>query len=174
MSALSSDVAGVVDLSIDQHEDSVINAEETRTADQAGDLDVEDEADQPVAKRLKVEDEKGSVKAFPTQLPMEYDYHDTMYYVRDCYPEYYELVMHLLDKEKKQGVTITGTPGVMAAFYSVTCRPPIVGSPICVLCILFGSQALASRFSWGISSRDTARCIQKRRSSLLRSTKNQS
>jgi hypothetical protein len=120
MSALSSDVAGDVDMSTDQHDDSAMNVDEARLADQEGDTEV----DQPTAKRAKVGeegteqdkgmgDEAGEVREFPTDVPMENKYPGTNYYVRECYSTYYDLVMHLFNKERKDGVTVTGTPGTV-------------------------------------------------------------
>ena len=41
---------------------------------------------------------------------MQYDYEGERFYVRACYPEYYEMVMRMF-KSGMTGVTITGTPG---------------------------------------------------------------
>jgi hypothetical protein len=105
---------------MDERADSGVEEGAVHTAKQGGDLEEETKAHEPMAKRLKVrQDERGSVRDFPTNLPMEYEYEGEMYYVRDCYPEYYELVMDLLEKEKKKGVTITGTPGELIVLYSL-------------------------------------------------------
>jgi pyrrolidone-carboxylate peptidase len=120
MSALSSDVAGDVDMSTDQHDDSAMNVDEARLADQEGTTEV----DQPTAKRAKVGeegteqdkgmgDEAGEVREFPTDVPMENEYPGTYYYVRECYSTYYDLVMHLFNEEEMAGVTVTGTPGTV-------------------------------------------------------------
>jgi hypothetical protein len=117
MSALSSDVAGDVDMSIDEHDDSAMNVD---TADQEGATEV----DHPTAKRAKVGeegkeqdermgDEAGKVREFPTDVPMENKYRGKNYYVRECYSTYYDLVMHLFNEEEMDGVTVTGTPGTV-------------------------------------------------------------
>jgi hypothetical protein len=118
MSALSSNVAGDVDMAIDEHDDSAMNVDEARLADQDGATEV----DHPTAKRAKVGeqgkeqedgmgDEAGEVREFPPRVPMENKYPGKNYYVRECYSTYYDLVMHLFNKEGKDGVTVTGTPG---------------------------------------------------------------
>jgi hypothetical protein len=94
--------------------------EEARLADQEGATEV----DQPTAKRAKVGeqgkeqdkgmgDEAGKVREFPPRVPMENKYRGKNYYVRECYSTYYDLVMRLLDKEKMDGVMVTGTPGTV-------------------------------------------------------------
>jgi hypothetical protein len=133
MSTLSSDVAGDVDMAIDEHDDSAMSVDEARLADQEDATEV----DQPTAKRAKVGeqgkeqedgkrqsggmgDEAGEVREFPTDVPMENKYPGTNYYVRECYSTYYDLVMHLFNKERKDGVTVTGTPGTVCCWLLLT------------------------------------------------------
>jgi hypothetical protein len=105
---------------IEERANSGMEERTGRTAELEGDLGDEGAVREPMAKRAKVkQQEGGSVREFPSILPMEYAYEGDTYYVRDCYPEYYELVMDLFDKERKQGVTITGTPGTVIAFFSL-------------------------------------------------------
>ena len=125
MSALSSNVAGDVDMAIDEHDDSAMNVDEARLADQEDATEV----DHPTAKRAKVGEqgkeqqdgkrqgddmggEAGEVREFPPRVPMENKYRGKNYYVRECYSTYYDLVMHLFNEEGKDGVTVTGTPGI--------------------------------------------------------------
>jgi hypothetical protein len=114
-------------MSTDQHDDSAMNVDEARLADQEGATEV----DQPTAKRAKVGeegteqdkgmgDEAGEVREFPTDVPMENKYPGTNYYVRECYSTYYDLVMHLFNKERKDGVTVTGTPGTVCCWLLLT------------------------------------------------------
>jgi hypothetical protein len=49
------------------------------------------------------------VQTIKFQLPLSNAYMLDTFYVRDCYEEYYNHVIHLLDKYKY--VTVTGTPG---------------------------------------------------------------
>ena len=53
--------------------------------------------------------------AFPRFLPMQYDYNDARFYVRACYPEYYDKIKRWFASGTKSGVTITGTPGMTKA-----------------------------------------------------------
>jgi hypothetical protein len=53
-----------------------------------------------------------TAKAFPKLMPMQNEYTVGKYYVRACYPEYYEVVVDLL--RTKKGVVVTGTPGTVA------------------------------------------------------------
>lgn len=50
-------------------------------------------------------------QTFPAELPQQYPYELEEYYVRECYPTYYELNMCELFKNDKDCVTITGAPG---------------------------------------------------------------
>ncbi|OWY92591.1 hypothetical protein PHMEG_00038349, partial [Phytophthora megakarya] len=68
-------------------------------------------------------------KKFPQELPMENDYELSRYFVRSCYPEYYDLILNKL--EEFQIVTVTGTTGIgMSVFYGYfferckSARPP--------------------------------------------------
>lgn len=49
--------------------------------------------------------------AFPSKLPMEYEYGKPKFYVRQCYYTYYEEVIRLLANNNKV-VTVSGTPGI--------------------------------------------------------------
>lgn len=48
---------------------------------------------------------------FPRGLPMEYNYHERKFYVRDCYSTDYKIVVKLLCRRQTEVVTVTGTPG---------------------------------------------------------------
>jgi hypothetical protein len=56
-------------------------------------------------------DDDAPMMPFPKLLPMESPYTHSEYVVRDCYPEYYELVLGLLKRKKAQTVTVMGAPG---------------------------------------------------------------
>ena len=51
-------------------------------------------------------------------LPMAFAYSKETFYLRDCYKEYFEMIMNLLDDEKTRRITITGSPGIgKSVFY---------------------------------------------------------
>jgi hypothetical protein len=112
---------------IEERADLHMEVEGECPSGQEGDSDEEGNVEQPLVKRAKVEqegsaeeeEEEGSVKEFLTGLSMAYEYHDKKYYTRECFLEYYELVMYLFDNKGKRGVTITGAPGMMVVLYSL-------------------------------------------------------
>ncbi|OWY99501.1 hypothetical protein PHMEG_00029483 [Phytophthora megakarya] len=50
--------------------------------------------------------------AFPVELPMETPHAKPTFYVRNCYAQYYDKVLGLLDTIPVASVTITGTSGI--------------------------------------------------------------
>ena len=55
-------------------------------------------------------------------LPMSYKYTNNQFYVRRCYPVYYDMIINLLDwkglTEPSDYITVTGTPGIgKSVFY---------------------------------------------------------
>jgi predicted ATP-dependent serine protease len=44
-------------------------------------------------------------------LPMAYPYKERTFYVRKCYPQYYDQIIDLLDGSMDY-ITVTGTPGI--------------------------------------------------------------
>jgi hypothetical protein len=55
---------------------------------------------------------------FPKDVPMENKYTGDKYFVRECYAEYYAVVMDLL--RSYDGVSVTGTPGTPAFGHGIT------------------------------------------------------
>ncbi|OWY93565.1 hypothetical protein PHMEG_00036991, partial [Phytophthora megakarya] len=59
---------------------------------------------------------KPKTMAFPIELPMETPHKNPTFYVRDCYAQYYDKVLGLLDTpiegSRTGSVTITGTSGI--------------------------------------------------------------
>lgn len=51
-------------------------------------------------------------QAVDYELPMSYEFLESNFYVRDCYPEYYQHIIKLLADPKMKYVTLTGTPGI--------------------------------------------------------------
>ncbi|KAG6958833.1 hypothetical protein JG688_00010349 [Phytophthora aleatoria] len=54
---------------------------------------------------------------FTRELPMQFSYKYPTFYVRECYPQYHEMITNLL-KEGAQVVTVTGTSGVGTSVFS--------------------------------------------------------
>lgn len=44
-------------------------------------------------------------------IPMTHEYHGDRFYIRECYDEYYECILNILDSGRRV-VTLTGTPGI--------------------------------------------------------------
>lgn len=43
------------------------------------------------------------------QLPISYDFNEPIFYVRECYPKYYDMIFNTLKRAK--WISLTGTPG---------------------------------------------------------------
>ncbi|OWZ03135.1 hypothetical protein PHMEG_00025190 [Phytophthora megakarya] len=68
------------------------------------------------AKNTNQSESNELTERFPQELPMENYYELSRYFVRSCYPEYYDLILKKL--EEFQIVTVTGTTGIgMSVFY---------------------------------------------------------
>jgi hypothetical protein len=52
------------------------------------------------------------VELVQDQLPMSYEFLESKFYVRNCYEEYYQLVMKLLLNPRMDYISLTGTPGI--------------------------------------------------------------
>ncbi|KAF4044888.1 hypothetical protein GN244_ATG02804 [Phytophthora infestans] len=60
----------------------------------------------------------GLTEELPPDLPMQYPCERSEFYVRECYPRYYGLVLHELFTRDKRCVTVTGSPGTgKSVFY---------------------------------------------------------
>eukprot|EP00978_Attheya_sp_CCMP212_P033104 scaffold132130_cov60-Attheya_sp.AAC.2 len=59
----------------------------------------------------------GSILGTPPGLPQANRYIRDQLYVRDCYPEYYEMVQREL--EKYLWITVTGTPGIQKSLFYI-------------------------------------------------------
>ncbi|KAF4138559.1 hypothetical protein GN958_ATG12301 [Phytophthora infestans] len=60
----------------------------------------------------------GLTEEFPPDLPMQYSYETSRFYVRKCYQRYYDLVLQELFTRDKRCVTVTGSPGTgKSVFY---------------------------------------------------------
>ncbi|KAE9025350.1 hypothetical protein PR001_g12289 [Phytophthora rubi] len=57
-------------------------------------------------------DHSATTMTVPDLLPMQYLVRDPRFYVRDCYPLYYEMLRRLLKRDELEAATITGTPGI--------------------------------------------------------------
>ena len=53
---------------------------------------------------------QSKIQSIDFQLPMTYEYDLPSFYVRDCYDEYYQVLMKLLKQYKF--ISVTGTPGI--------------------------------------------------------------
>lgn len=57
--------------------------------------------------------------AFPEGLPTQFKYKSAEFYVRECYPTYYNEIIRLLYQKDMDVVTVTGTPGIgKSMFYA--------------------------------------------------------
>lgn len=48
---------------------------------------------------------------FPAEVPLQYSFTRSEFYVRQCYVDYYDHIMNLFHNNPEQGVSATGTPG---------------------------------------------------------------
>ncbi|KAE9350778.1 hypothetical protein PR003_g5209 [Phytophthora rubi] len=61
----------------------------------------------------------GETQRFPAFLPMQHPYEREKFFVRECYPIYYDLIMDKLYTKDKRCVVITGAPGTgKSLFYA--------------------------------------------------------
>ena len=70
-----------------------------------------------ISDEAPVDIEVGTTMAYPQFVPMQYPYSEERFYVRACYPEYYEKMKYLF--RFKTGITITGTPGMYEGTMSI-------------------------------------------------------
>ncbi|EGZ11242.1 hypothetical protein PHYSODRAFT_261523 [Phytophthora sojae] len=57
--------------------------------------------------------------AFPRELPMQYEFEELRFYVRACYPHYYNLITRMLNSKRAKVVTVTDNPGIgKSLFYA--------------------------------------------------------
>ena len=54
-------------------------------------------------------DEK--LDSVPEGIPMAFEYENPLYFVRECYPLYYDQIRELLDFRRMKYISVTGTPG---------------------------------------------------------------
>ena len=59
------------------------------------------------------------VQSVQYQLPMPYEFLESTFYVRDCYPKYYDLVKDLLANPRTDYISLTGTPGIGKSIFYV-------------------------------------------------------
>ncbi|KAI9989914.1 hypothetical protein PInf_020209 [Phytophthora infestans] len=62
----------------------------------------------------------GLTEEFPPDLPMQYPYEMSKFYVRKCYQRYYDLVLQELFTRDKRCVTVTGSPEQYRGFTIIT------------------------------------------------------
>ncbi|KAJ3268283.1 hypothetical protein HDV01_003214 [Terramyces sp. JEL0728] len=56
--------------------------------------------------------QRPGVQVVEYQLPMSYKFLESAFYVRDCYPEYYEYITTTLANPRVDYISLTGTPGI--------------------------------------------------------------
>jgi hypothetical protein len=59
------------------------------------------------------------VQSVQYQLPMSYAYKKLTFYVRDCYPQYYNYIVGILGKDEYDYISLTGTPGIGKSIFYV-------------------------------------------------------
>lgn len=56
--------------------------------------------------------------AFPTWIPMQFNYHATCFYVRECFSLYHDWITTSLSSDECKYTTLSGTPGKSSLIYA--------------------------------------------------------